>query len=238
MKKLLVLGLVLLVAAAFIVPAVSATKTVGNGMLNGPHYNLNIIGAKNSKDVGDSAGHTLFVKLNGHTKIYMTQDDDGEFYVVDRDGTDGTAEFNIAPGHYNVYARALGKPGGKVDIYANASFEDAVDGVKLVNLGFVNLARDGKKPQSVNINNLFYVDVTLCTEAELGICTETTTYDDYWVFDIEELLEYWWDYWNNDLKLLQVRFYECTLDSTGEADDYCRWGDGSPIESKKTVVSA
>jgi hypothetical protein len=52
------------------------------------------------------------------------------------------------------------------------------------------------------------------------------------------LLSYWWDYNNQGLKLLQVRFYPCTLDATGTATDYCRWGDGSPIVSSKTIVPA
>jgi hypothetical protein len=34
------------------------------------------------------------------------------------------------------------------------------------------------------------------------------TYTNEWIFDIPELLEYWWDYNNANLKLLQVRFYE------------------------------
>jgi hypothetical protein len=234
-KYFIVLGLVLsvlLVSGAF--------AGVGNTIpVRGKHYNLNIIGAKNVGQVGDSNGHTMFVKLNGKTKIIMTQDPDGEFKVTDRYGLDGQAEFNIAPGYYNIYAAALGKPNKNVDITAWGEFEDMETGTKLLNLGYVNLARNKGKPMSVNINQLFYVDVTLCTAVdEFGVCTEWVTYEDYWVFDIDELLEYYWDYDNKGLKLLQVRFYECTLDPTGEASDYCRWANGDPIDSRKTVVSA
>jgi len=106
-------------------------------------------------------------------------------------------------------------------------------------LGYVDISRDGGKPQSLNINELFYVDVTLCTAVNAtGDCIEWAVYEDYWVFDIDELLEYYWEYTNEGLKLLQVRFYECTLDSTGTADDYCRWADGTAIDSRKTVVPA
>ena len=213
-------AVVLLVAA--VVLASGASAGVGNSIpVNGAHYNLNIIGAKNVGDIGDSKGHTLFVKLNGKTKITMTQDPEGEFKVVDRDGLDGSAEFNIAPGHYNVYATALGKPNGKAKIDAYGEFEDAVDGSTLVLLGYVNISRSKGKPQSVNINNLFYVDVAICTAVDAnGLCTEQTVYTDYWVFDIPELLEYYWEYNNDSLKLLQVRFYECTLDPSGAAADY------------------
>jgi hypothetical protein len=51
-------------------------------------------------------------------------------------------------------------------------------------------------------------------------------------------MSYWWDYDNEGLKNLEVRFYECTLDPTGAADNYCRWANGDPIVSTKTVVAA
>lgn len=212
---------------------------VGNSIpVNGKHYNLNIIGAKNVGDVGNSNGHTMFVKLDGKTKIVMTQDPEGDFRVTDRYGLDGRAEFNIAPGHYNIYATGLGKPGGKVDINAYGEFEDAETSSKLLWLGYVDISRTKGQPQSKNINELFYVDVTLCTAVDAdGICIEEVVYEDFWVFDIEELLEYYWDYDNQGLKLLQVRFYGCTLDPTGAANDYCRWGNGDPIVSSKNVRS-
>jgi hypothetical protein len=191
----------------------------------------------------------------------MTQDPDGEFKVVDRDGTDGEAEFNIAPGYYNVFAAALGKPNRGARITSWGEFEDALEGTVLLWLGSVNLTRDKGKPQSLNISELLFVDVTLCTAIEDpdGVpdsgdeyCTEETVYTDTWVFDIVELLEYFWDYDNTKneeegliggLKLTQVRFYPCTLDCTGTASDYCRWPevspefpDGLPICSSKSVI--
>lgn len=234
MKKLAYIS----AAAMLLVLMISGVYAgVGNTIpVNGKHYNLNIIGVDKHGEVGDSSGHSLFVKLDGKTKIVMTQDPEGQFDVVDRNGLDGRAEFNIAPGHYNIYAATLGKPGGKVDINAYGEFLDAEQGTTLLHLGYVDLSRDKGKPQSTNINELFYVDVTLCTEVDIdGNCLTEVVYEDFWVFDIEELLEYYWDYDNQGLKLLQVRFYECTLDETGEANDYCRWQDGSPIVSSKTT---
>jgi hypothetical protein len=202
MKSLIIAVVVVSLTTAY------AFAGVGNEMPSGPHYNLNIIGSKYEKDIGQSMGHTLFVKLRGKTRIYMTQATDGQFVVVDRDGTDGTAEFNIAPGHYDVYARALGKPGGEVHIESWGEFEDDED-VKLFKLGEVDLSREKKKPVTVNINELFYVTVTLCVDYDEvgGVCNEYVTYTNEWVFDIAELLEYYWEYYNTDLKLLQVRFY-------------------------------
>lgn len=213
-------------------------KSSGNFQVNGPHYNLNIIGTNNVGDVGDSMGHTLFVPLNGRTKIMMTQAPDGQFVVTDRNGLDGSASFNLAPGTYNIYAWAGGKPGGFTDIESWGEFTDAQDGTKIQLLGYVNIQRTKGTPKAVNINELFYVDVTLCLEidTETGTCTKQVVYTDYWVFNIEELLNYWWEYTNSGLKLLRVRFYPCTLDPSATAVDYCRWGDGTAINSQKTIV--
>lgn len=198
MKKALMVATTVLLALGMTAGAVMAG--IGNEMPSGPHYNLNIIAAPKDKDVGDSMGHTLFVLMNGHTKIYMTQDPGGQFYVVDRNGTDGTAEFNIAPGHYDVYARALGKPNRHVIITSFGEFEDDT-GANWYELGDVRLDREKGKPQTVNINHLFYVDIDLVVD---GV---PVSYHNEWVFDIEELLQYYWDYDNHGLKLLQVRFY-------------------------------
>ena len=205
MRKLF-LGIAVLLAFGMMTSV--AVAGVGNEMPSGPHYNLNIIGAKDKDNVGDSMGHTLFVRIDGKTRIYMTQDPDGEFKVVDRNGTDGTAEFNIAPGYYDVYARALGKPNGKVHIESWGEFEDD-EGFKVIKLGEVDLSRDKGKPQTVNINKLFYVTVILCVDYDEvnNVCNETVTYTNTWVFDIEELIAYYWEYYNSNLKLLQVRFY-------------------------------
>jgi hypothetical protein len=236
MKTKLSIGIGLFLIVGFCIPGALAASPF---QVNGEHYNLNIIGVKTSdqmKEIGDSMGHTMFVPLNGKIKIIMNQNKSGVFQVVDRNGLDGQSAFTIAPGHYNVYARALGKPGGNAHIQANGTFNDSVNGETLVMLGYVDIARTAGKPQSLNINNLFYVDVTLCTTSVNGTCTQMITYDDTWVFDVPQLLQYYWDYQNNGTKLLQVRFYPCTLDPTGTASDYCRWDTGAPINSTKQSV--
>jgi len=139
----------------------------------------------------------------------MTQAADGHFEITDRNGTDGEASFNIAPGHYDVFARALGKPGpGGVHIESWGEFEDYTGSLYL-KLGEIDLTREKGKPQTVNINRLFYVDVTLCLDYDdvNDVCLDEVTYRNEWVFDIEELLQYYWEYYNVDVKLVQVRFY-------------------------------
>jgi len=92
--------------------------TTGSGSPSGSHYNLNIIGTgSKSPDLTGGDGHRIFVPLTGSTKIMLSE---GDFAVLDANGTDGSASFqlpnpdpdNDGTTTYSVYARALGKPGG------------------------------------------------------------------------------------------------------------------------------
>jgi hypothetical protein len=38
-------------------------------------------------------------------------------------------------------------------------------------------------------------------------------FNNVWIFNIPQLLDYFWDYNNTGLKLMQVRFYETTCGS-------------------------
>ena len=98
--------------------------------------------------------------------------------------------------------RALGKPGGEVTITPEATFDGTTSDLYFY-LGSITIERKRGKPKTENITKLFYVDVTI-TDAAGNV----TTYTNTWVFDIDELLEYLWNYDNKGLKLLQVRFYE------------------------------
>jgi hypothetical protein len=230
MRKLF-LGIAVLLAFGMMTVSAFAIKLEDGTKLTGEHYNLNIIGVKEKEDiegdgyknVGDSSGHTLFVPIEGGTKIYMTQG--AEFDVADRDGTDGRAEFVIGPGYYLVCARPLGKPGDQeYDIYVNVAakgkfaikdeYGDPIvwlvddQGNVIILLGAVDISRVKGKPETKDINSLFYVSVDLYLPgADPTVDDPYATYTNEWVFDIPELVEYFWEYTNNNLKLLQVRFY-------------------------------
>src|SRR5881396_1067924 len=103
---------------------VAALAQTGNGAPSGSHYNLNIIGVSHEKSVNmdQAAGNVIFVGLgssggrNGTvtvtSKILLSE---GPFQVLDKNGTDGQASFQLpqdSTGAYTVWARALGKPGG------------------------------------------------------------------------------------------------------------------------------
>src|ERR671937_1935885 len=97
-----------------------ADLTANDGSkLTGAHYDLNIIGVPQGKtaDMTGDNGHRIFVPRVGSTKINLSE---GDFNVLDANGTDGTAAFQLpnpdpdgdGTTTYSVFARALGKPGG------------------------------------------------------------------------------------------------------------------------------
>ena len=69
----------------------------GNGAPSGEHYNLNIICVPNGKkaDMTNTQGHTIFDSCSGTSKINLIEGAD--FEVLDRNGTDGSASFQLPP---------------------------------------------------------------------------------------------------------------------------------------------
>jgi len=74
--------------------AVASVSTTGNGGPSGAHYNLNVIGVPKNKSANFSGGNggRIFVDLSGTTRINLTE---GDFSVLDANGTDGTAAFQL-----------------------------------------------------------------------------------------------------------------------------------------------
>jgi len=191
-----------------------AAAQVGKG-LSGPHYNLNIIGVPKGKnpDMTNTDGHTIFVPLSGTVKLYYVAGD--EFKVLDRNGTDAdgaTIEVPSSPGEttvcYNVYAVALGKPGGNAIVNADCVIDGLVGACTdaLLESSF-EVTRDPGKPKRENISDIFRasgcIDLngnTVCDQGDLQ-------FNNIWIFNVPQLLSYFWDYTNTDLRLMQVRFY-------------------------------
>ncbi len=210
-----------------VTPALSTSAT-GNGAPSGAHYTLNIIGVAKDKSPNFSGGdgHRIFVDLGrtgaaANTRINLIE---GDFSVLDANGTDGVAAFQLpnpdpdgdGATSYSVYVRALGKPGGKATM--QSCYEDAtgtwcaVDfagGVQPITIErtksgvakFVNVSKD-----------LLFVDY--CTAWAAGIDGVLGTADDVCTNVAQialfsnNLLSYFWSYDNEGLKLAQLRFYE------------------------------
>jgi hypothetical protein len=204
---LLVSLIATLTATAFATPVHK-----GNGAPNGPHFNLNIIGVpKEKKGEMSGNGNVIFVKLWGaDTKINLIPGND--FAVLDKDGTDGKALLQLmdpypedeTPGIntgeepiYRIYIRALGKPGGEMGM--TSGFTDEYD-VDWYSLESINLTRNKGKSRFTDKTlelTTIYVDIT---------DDQTDNPVRYNLFG-NELWDYFWDYDNSGLKLLQMRIY-------------------------------
>ncbi|MGE5831628.1 MAG: hypothetical protein ACM3X8_01795, partial [Methanomicrobiales archaeon] len=194
---------------AFLVPGVGAT---GNGAMSGPHFNLNLIGKARTDQLPNDAnnGARIFVTLNGNSRIYLTLGT--TFNVIDADATDGRGEFMLpapgniynpdgtysGPGNYQVFIRAVGKPGGSGKI--STCGENTVAGVTetLCSLDNVTLIR--KKGKST------FQDVTRQLTTVYYYNATTMTYQRVDIFD-DAFQDYLWSYDNLGMKNVQLRFY-------------------------------
>lgn len=209
MRKTIILTAVaaLLIAVAIPLNTVEAGK--GNGAPSGAHYNLNIIGVPQGKtaDMTGNNGHRIFVSLKGNTKINLYEGD--YFQVLDANGTDGNgASFQLPnpdPDNdgvtvYSVWARALGKPGGS-STTTTCAYD--VDGTEWCSEESMVMVREKGKRSFENVSKeLLYIYADLDGDG---------TAERYNLF-AEELQDYFWNYDNNGLKLLQLRFYEISTD--------------------------
>jgi len=211
MRRMLIKAAIL--AAATTAPAGSAAAQNGNGAPSGAHYSLNIIGASRDKNVQPdwASGHVIFVDLGRKTgdavttKILLSQSADGSFDVLDKNGTDGEASFSLpAPGGYTVWARALGKPGGHAKITTCATDSTLVDPGTICSTQNEVFVRGTGKSSFRNVTSALTTIALdpVADSAAVAACGGTTV-------DLFAacLLGYFWQYDNNGLKLLQVRFY-------------------------------
>ena len=187
--------------------SLASQTTTGNGAPSGAHYDLNIIGVPNGKTASmtGSNTHVIFVGLGSKdtastTKILLSQSTDGTFQVLDGNGTDGTAAFQLpAPGSYTVWGRALGKPGGSASATTCAYDTSTGTSVLVCSISSAVFVRGTGGSKFTNVTTDL---TTIQTTSLVGTCTSTTVS----LFD-PCLQGYFWQYDNNGLKLLQLRFY-------------------------------
>jgi hypothetical protein len=232
MKKPVVV--VMAVALAFVMVLSAGVGVVQAGIGseipdNGKHYNLNIIGVPHNKtaDMKDSNRHTIFVPLgeNGvpkSVKIYVVRNyaNPSEFQVLDGNACDEDGATIAVPFEdygtlsFNVYATALGKPGGHAKVDATVTFEEGTYG-ELLMTSFELKRENGKGtkgPKPLDISKIFRATGWIDVCGEMGVKDPSCdiTFTNVWVFNVPTLLEYLWDYNNQGLKLMQVRFYPTT----------------------------
>ncbi len=211
MRRRFCLAAVLAAATAAITARAAAQN--GNGAPSGTHYSLNIIGVSHDKNAQPDwdSGHVIFVALGTKigaavtTKILLSQSGDGSFDVLDKNGTDGEASFSLpAPGGYTVWARALGTPGGKAKITTCATDITLGDAGVICSTQNEVFVRGTGKSNFRNVTSALTTIVLdpIADAAAVTACGDTTVN----LFDLC-LQGFFWQYDNNGLKLLQVRFY-------------------------------
>ena len=206
------LAAVLAAATAGLTAVAAAQSTTGNGALSGQHYSLNIIGVSHDKSTNPdwASGHVIFVNLGRKdlevtTKILLGLSPTGTFDVLDKNGTDGEASFSLpAPGTYTVYARALGTPGGRAKITTCATDITLTDPGTVCSTQNEVFVRDPGRSRFRNVTDAL-TTIVLDPVANAGAVTAcgATTVS---LFD-PCLQGFFWQYDNNGLKILQVRFY-------------------------------
>ncbi len=173
----------------------------GNGAPSGSHYQVNIIGTSTkSTNLTGGNGARIFVPLAGTAKINLSE---GDFSVLDANGTDGTAAFQLPDPDsdgdgvtsYSVYARALGTPGGSSTTTTCAYDKD---GALICSSESMVLVRNAGGSRFTNVSReLLYVVADVDGD---GVTEKVPLFGD-------DLQDYFWQYDNNGLRLAQLRFY-------------------------------
>jgi hypothetical protein len=177
-------------------------ETMAGRVPAGPHFNLNLIGVPRDKTANITNGNRIFLKLEGRTKINLSQ---GDFKVLDANGTDGTGAFQLpAPDpdgdgitKYSVFARALGKPGGSIT--ANTCAIDPATGEEVCSLEtFVTTRTRGGSNFTDVSKELLSISVDIDGDGDI---------DRVPIFD-DRLKDFAWNFDNAGLRVLQLRFIE------------------------------
>jgi hypothetical protein len=222
----------LVVIAALVAIALAPAAFAGGINLSGPHYNMNIIAVENPKTdpMTGGDGHTIFVALakndTVNSRIYLTP---GPFQVCDGNAFDAAydcsgvqvasqgAVFQLpcdsatptnttcagqASQSYQIWARALAKPGGSVTITTCATDPLSADPtIPICSTENAMLSRTKGKQTFTNVTSALTSIQGVCYETASGMFCGTVS-----LFD-PTLENYFWNYANTGLRHLQLRFY-------------------------------
>ncbi len=213
----------------------ASVTTKGNGAPSGSHYNLNIIGVPKDKtaDMNNNDGHRIFVQLintagstagdiigKNFTDISKVNTillapplpgSGGSFQVLDANATDKNGAvfqlpFDVSTS-WTVWARALGKPGGTADMTtcATVTVVDPLNPLQTIQEVVCSLTLTLTRSKNAKFQDVTSALLTItlsAADATLAGCTSTTV-----GLFAPCLQNYFWNYDNHGLKLLQLRFY-------------------------------
>jgi len=214
MKKRVRVVMAIVLALAVVVTGIGVALSTDTVSADKPPgklaYNLNIIGRGIPGGGADNQNrHTIFIPLkttwyadpctttgggNNPERYTVLAPERGvklnivagdSFAVLDGDATDNDgATLQVSDAKtFDVYAVAQGKPGGCLDLEAYT-----YDGDTLIFIGSVDVDRGRAKPSKIAISDLLYSGNTALF---------ADPYEDYF-----------WQLYNNGLRLMKIRFYE------------------------------
>jgi hypothetical protein len=176
----------------------------GNGAPSGPHYDLALIGAPKQKsaDMSGNEANRILVPLESGAEVMLSQ---GDFVVLDANGTDGNAGFSLpnpdpdndGTTRYSVFARAVGKPAGGSTVTTCAT--DPVSGEEFCSVYVSVLVREKDGTSFTSLSKellLVFADPNGDGKVERVPLFGSA------------LQDYLWRYDNNGLKVAELRFYE------------------------------
>ena len=199
-------GAAIFTALLLTIASFTPISATGNGAPSGPHFNLNLIGAKttNCPQTDGSGGNVIFVKLFGDSDIFLNQGT--TFNVLDNNACiDGSASFQLPPTNttggapaYTVWARVVGKPGGNGTLTTCATNATSLETICSLNQVITMRTHGAQK----------FVDVTsqLTTLCFINLLGQTQCVN---IFDAT-FQNFFWQYDNNGQKVMQLRFYPVT----------------------------
>jgi hypothetical protein len=163
-------------------------------------YKLTLKGLKEGKTVPlidpDKDPHKIYVPLYGSTRINLTE---GDFQVLDWDGTDGSALFqlpnpdptNSGVSEYSVYVKRKAKS-GRGAVLTTCAEDDS--GSTFCSLNSVVFVKHGKKLNATKYLLYLYADIDT-----------NGTVDRVPLFDAR-LQNYYWEYDNDGVKKAVLKF--------------------------------
>ena len=192
-------------------------KTAAMNDNNGHRIFVQLFGGQPVVDISGKD----FATLSKVNKIMLTPDTaiPGTFNVLDANATDSNGALFQLPldvsAKWTVYARALGKPGGTADMTTCAT-QNVVDPITgaitqevICSVATLSLVRKtgaiNTKFQNVT-SELLFVTLNVVAGSTLATCLATTGTVQVPLFS-PCLQNNFWNYDNNGLKLLQLRFY-------------------------------
>ena len=192
----------------------TATMTTGDGH----RIFVQLWGGEDAVSLNGKLSNQL-LKVN---KIFLQPAPAGEsFQVLDANATDANGALFQLPADvsatWTVWGRALGTPGGKANMTTCATTA-GLDGILgtaddevICSMGTLSLDRTKGKQTFTNVSgDLLFMTITVdpTTNASLATCLGVTSTSTVTVSLFNGCLQnYFWNYDNQGLKLLQLRFY-------------------------------